>query len=310
MATMSRARKPVCSSSARAASAKRSPSWTCSAPARSISSAPLSFSARMVSCRTSSRGRLWRASRWQWWRSIRTSTASMASALVPDISPIKRPSMEVLGKRECLGVQGHLIAQAVGINQELLAFDVLHATRFGQLHGERIAVYAVDQKLIVQVRASGQAAFAYIADGLPLAHTGAIAHAAGEAAHVCVQRTVLLAMFDDHGVAVAAFHANKFHSSIAGCTDRRAGRCSVVHTAVGTQGVQDRMATVRVEARTDAREFYRRADKGTAQRVAVQVEEVDVAFFRFVAKRDQVTTTVVEFGHGDIAHADFLAIQI
>ena len=110
---------------------------------------------------------------------------------------------------------------------------------FGQVDSSRIAVAAVDQEFVVQVRAGGQARGPDQADALTLAH--AIAPACQFFRQVQVAGDDVVAVFEEDVVAVGPGVAGLEDGAVAGGPDRRAGGRGVIGAVVRPNPPGDRM---------------------------------------------------------------------
>src|SRR5512147_3281817 len=84
-----------------------------------------------------------------------------------------------------------------------------------KLDPHRIDEAAVDQDLVVQVRAGREAGRADKADHLPLPHARALVDAAGVSRHVAVGGFVAIGVADTDVFAVAGFPADFLNSAVA-----------------------------------------------------------------------------------------------
>ena len=96
--------------------------------------------------------------------------------------------------------------------------------RVGELDRHRVDEVAVDDHLVVQVRAGGQPCFAEIANGLALDDVGALDDAASETGHVIVGGHVAVGVLDFDPPPVACIPARLNDDAVAGGENRRADR--------------------------------------------------------------------------------------
>src|SRR3954467_3891098 len=89
-----------------------------------------------------------------------------------------------------------------------------------------------------------------------------------------VQRRYAATMFKNPDVAIAAFDADKIHTTVTSSFDHSADRRRVVHAFVSTNDVQNGMKATRVEVRTDACEIQRCTQKRSAHAVSIGREIV------------------------------------
>ena len=115
-------------------------------------------------------------------------------------------------------------------------------------------------------------------------------------------------MLQDDRVAVAALYAAEDDLAVARSLDRRAPGCGVIHPAMGTNRVQDRVAPARVEIGAYTGEVDRRPDKGLSHAVAVR--RVVVAAPLVVDEADCLvgSAIVVEFCRYYFSVHDVLAV--
>src|SRR5690606_16429933 len=156
----------------------------------------------------------------------------------------------------------------------------------------------------------GQAGSAHVADDLALADIAAHADAGGVATHVSVQGLVGLAVLDDDGVAIAALAAHVDHPAVAGRLDRGAGGCGIVHTLVGADLVQYRVAPTRVESGADTGKFHRGTDEGLAHAGAVGAVIAGMAIGIGIAHGGIGVAAVGEACSEDVAGADPFAVNL
>ena len=135
--------------------------------------------------------------------------------------------------------------------------------RARELDAHRIDEMAVDDHLVMKVRACREARHAEIADELPLAHLHAFGDPARKTLHVVVGRDVAVRVLDFDAVAVARFATGLDDGAVAGREDRRADRRGEIDARVHA-----RVAENRVEARTEARGDARGRDRLTHQEFA------------------------------------------
>ena len=110
-----------------------------------------------------------------------------------------------------------------------------------QLHAQRIDEAAVDQDLVVHVRAGREAGRADIADHLALAHARAGLRRARERGHVAVGGLVAVGMADADVLAVARLPADLLDGAVAGGVDRGAERRGPVDAGVHLVVAEQRM---------------------------------------------------------------------
>src|SRR5215469_3326001 len=157
------------------------------------------------------------------------STASMPSALVPDMSPMKSSLMDALRSvGGGLGTGGGArtageprVADAGELGQETLGSlaevrQVLRGDRLhvGQLHGTGVVWHAVHAHLEVQVRSSGEPGHAHEADDLFLGDVLAAVQPHLEVGEVAVEGAVTAAVVDDDALAVAALYAHEGDAAV------------------------------------------------------------------------------------------------
>src|SRR5690606_27415806 len=200
----------------------------------------------------------------------------------------------------------HLLAQ----RHELGALALGNGVRSWQLDAERIHMATVDLELIMQVRAGGQSGRADITDNLALGDVAACANAVGVSAHVCIKSLIGLAVLDNHRVAIAALAPDVYYAAIAGCLDRSAGGCSIIHAFVGANLVQYRVSAAGIEARADAGELNRRTDDGLSHAGAIGAIVTAVAAAVGIAHGSKGAAAVGEAGCEDAAGANALTIDV
>ena len=108
---------------------------------------------------------------------------------------------------------------------------------------------------------------AHRTDGLRLLYRLPLAHI--DAAQVCVDRHMLVAVFDKHNVAKAVLHARKLHHAIADGAHCRTGRRSKIGAQVGTPRLQDGVHA-HLETTGHPGKFDRRGEVRAAHALAVQ----------------------------------------
>ena len=175
--------------------------------------------------------------------------------------------------------------QPDAIDRLLKSGHFLIVQRFGLgqafMHRARIAVHAVNQEFIVQVRSGGVAGGAHPADNLTLLYPCAFLYS--PLVQVQVFGDVGLAVLNKHVVAIALAEAGCGDAAIAGGVNRRAaGRC-VVDAAVGAGDLMNRVQSFQVEVGADAGEVQRCPQKGLAHANAVGAVVADVTIGIFVA---------------------------
>ena len=124
--------------------------------------------------------------------------------------------------------------------------------------------------------------------------------------HMAVQRAVVLAVVQDHHVAVAALGAHEHHPCIARRHDRRTGSGRVVHALVHAHRAQYRVLAC-AKGRADPAIGHRHADEALLQRAPGDVE-----IFRRLARALEAEAGIGlaagdEGGRQDVAGADPLA---
>ncbi len=169
---------------------------------------------------------------------------------------------------------------------------------------------AVDPEFVMQVWSGGQATHAHPGNGLALAHALAHADAALEAVQVRIEGGELLAVADNHHVAVATLAPGEDYLAVAGGINRRAGGCGIVDALVGAHRVEDRVLAAQAEAGADTAEGHRRADEFAAHGVAFAVQVFHVAVLALEAEGGEVAIPVPEFRHQDVAIAHLPAVQV
>src|SRR5258708_35227035 len=118
----------------------------------------------------------------------------------------------------------------------------------------------------MQLRAGGPSGLARVADDVALRHARAASH--GEPAEMRIHGRVLSVVATDPPVAVAALDAGEFDPRVAGGTHTCSRRRGIVGALVRAPALLNRMAP-HAEARADARELERRAQKRLAQVLAI-----------------------------------------
>ena len=108
---------------------------------------------------------------------------------------------------------------------------------------------AVAAVFIVQMGPCRQSGRTYVADDIALSHPAA---RVGKARQVSVQRRDVATVLQDNHIPVATLATPPNDFSIAGRSYRRSGWSSVVDSSMRTNLVQARMASSRIEIRTDA----------------------------------------------------------
>src|SRR5690606_24037208 len=117
------------------------------------------------------------------------------------------------------------------------------------------------------------------------------------------------AVLNNHGVTVTAFFAGMDNAAIAGGFNRCAGRRRVVSAFMGPDGIQYRMPTVRVKARTDAGKVDGIAQELFTHALAGRVVIAGIAFVIGKADGGDFPALVIEAGNFDVAVTDALAID-
>src|SRR3989344_1047479 len=138
-----------------------------------------------------------------------------------------------------------------------------------ELVGQRIAVRAVDQEFVMQVRAAREAGGADIGDGLALIHEAADVQAVAKTREMRVQGAVGGVVADDDALAVAAVPADGQDAPAGGGAHRRSGGRAVVHALVRAPLLEHGVIAAGGEARGDARELHGRAQEGPAHAGAI-----------------------------------------
>ena len=170
-------------------------------------------------------------------------------------------------------------------------------------------MHPVHQELVVQVRPGGPAGCADVADGLPLAHSLALAQAARETGKVQILGLVALSMLQDEVVAVGGGAGLHDHFAGSGGAHLGAGWRGVVDAEVRHRALPQRVLAAPVEVRADAREVHRRPQERLVHVLAGRRVVLDHAGLVFVAHRGVHVALIDELRHQDVAEADALAIQ-
>ena len=110
----------------------------------------------------------------------------------------------------------------------------MHGLGFGQFNRQRIAVNAIDTKLVVQMRPGSKTRTADVANYLALLDFCAVAHATCIAVQMTIGRGVASAVTNHNQATVSTFIAGKDNLAIARCPNRCASRRGIVNTFVRT----------------------------------------------------------------------------
>ena len=107
-------------------------------------------------------------------------------------------------------------------------------------------------------------------------------------------------MLQDDCLAIARLRASEDNLAVTGCLDGRAARGGIVDTAMRPNGVQDWMATVRIETGADACEIHRCADERLAYAVTFGREIIGLAVGILEPNRLDRAAIVIELGRDDL----------
>ena len=125
---------------------------------------------------------------------------------------------------------------------------------------------------------------------------------------MAVHRSDLIDVLEFNDLAVAALVADEAHATAAGCTHGCADRSGVIDTAVRSDPIEDRVTTIKIEARTDAGEFERCTQEGLAQTFAVGREVGGLSTIGLKAYCPIRLTLIHEFHGENVAFAQGFAI--